>query len=84
MSYINFIEIPAKNKTKVWKVFSVIGYCTLGQIQFRPQWRKYVFLPAEDTIFDKDCLLSVAAKCHTATIMWRKENIHDARIQNAD
>ncbi len=50
----------------------------LGLITFNPAWRKFVFNPASDTIFDAACLSDIIIKLNDATAEWRaslkKEN----------
>lgn len=52
--HLKFIEIERKPKTKVWKV--MVGYLSLGKIKWYPPWRRYVFMPGRDTLFDAGCL----------------------------
>lgn len=59
-SYICFDELSQNGrKTKVFMVVTKDYECDLGTVQWNPQWRKYCFYPAEDTIFDKGCLLEI-------------------------
>lgn len=46
-------------KTKRWRVSAQDLF--LGSIQWYGPWRKYVFVPSVDTLFDAGCLLEVAA-----------------------
>ena len=43
----------------------------LGLITFNPAWRKFVFNPAPDTIFDAACLSDIIIKLNDATAEWR-------------
>lgn len=56
-SFVKLIEIdpPKGYVTKVFKVLSINGD-ELGLIKFFPRWRKYVFMPNENTLFDMGCL----------------------------
>ena len=62
MPYMNYklCELPKGRKTQMWEVSSIMGGCILGYIQWRSGWRKYVFQPAEDTVFDASCLREMA------------------------
>ena len=72
--YLDFFEIPSSRKTKIINVTSpnTNPILSLGYIKFYPQWRKYVFEPAEKTVFDESCLKKIAAFCSSLTIEWRK------------
>ena len=74
IKYLDFIEIPSSRKTKVINVISpnLDPIFSLGYIKFYPQWRKYIFEPAEKTIFDENCLKKIAEFCSSLTIEWRK------------
>jgi hypothetical protein len=62
-------------KTKVWVVWSgKEGFegNELGEVKFYPQWRKYSFFPASQTLFEHVCLRDIAEFCEEATAEWRK------------
>ena len=65
MAYMNFnkLEKPKGKVTETWEVISTAKehtegtrYCILGYVLWRSGWRRYVFQPAEDTVFDAACL----------------------------
>jgi hypothetical protein len=58
MPHMNFTktEKPRGRKTERWEVSSVIGDCFLGYVSWRNGWRRYVFEPARETVFDAACL----------------------------
>jgi hypothetical protein len=59
MSFITFKESNLYNKkTKTWQVWS--GDVFLGLISWKAQWRKYVFFPHADTLYDSICLMDIA------------------------
>ena len=76
--YLNFIkqEYPFR-KTPVYEVQNKSGE-RLGGIMFYPAWRKFVFNPAADTLFDANCLSDIIIKLNDLTAEWRtslkKEN----------
>lgn len=43
----------------------------LGTIKFYGAWRKFVFNPASDTIFDAACLSDIIIKLNDLTAEWR-------------
>lgn len=56
-NYLHFHEYPPKGKTKL------IGVGTmdmkLGDIKWYSPWRRYVFYPLANTLFDASCLTEV-------------------------
>jgi hypothetical protein len=47
-------------KTDTWEVWSLDKANHLGTVEWYSRWRKYVFSPEHSTIFDEDCLRSIA------------------------
>lgn len=71
MSYLQIIDQKVEGrKTKVFYVWNT-GNVQLGSIEFKPQWRKYVFQPLPNMAFDKDCLDEIANFLHSETVRWR-------------
>ena len=46
-------------KTPIFIIRNKESNFLLGQIKFYPQWRKYVFEPSEEVIFDTSCLKDI-------------------------
>lgn len=63
-------------KTKVWVVVNTMYGIVTGWIQWHGAWRKYCFFPANETLFDWDCLRLVADFCETKT----KEHYNSIKI----
>lgn len=59
------VENPGK-KTRIWDMRSKTGFMT-GSIRWWGAWRKYVFFPEPDCLFDKDCLRLIADFCEEQT-----------------
>lgn len=61
MGFLQLVEQPEQRTGKT-KVFSVINYARtfLGTVKWHSPWRRYVFLPAESTLFDPECLHDMA------------------------
>ena len=60
-SFLKFIKknsIP-NSKTERWAVISEITGAELGSIQWWEAWRKYVFMPSANTIFDNKYLSEI-------------------------
>lgn len=55
-SYIEIIPFEKKGKTMVYLVRSLKNDDVLGQIKWYNGWRRYVFMPIDDVIFDSLCL----------------------------
>ena len=50
-----------KGKTGIWYVYSVHDdTCHLGVIKWYWAWRRYVFWPEEETLYDSNCLKTIA------------------------
>lgn len=49
---------PGK-KTKLWDVLAKRDQGFLGRIGYYPQWRKYIFAPGAQTLFDAKCLADI-------------------------
>lgn len=47
-------------KTDTWEVWGVTSSFHIGQVRWLPPWRKYCFFPDSSTIWDEECLRSVA------------------------
>lgn len=54
--YIKIIETETNMKTKVWCIINKKYKETLGIIYYYAPWRKYVFKPGTDTVWDCKCL----------------------------
>ena len=73
MSYMDFVLQPQEEgrKTEKWKVISAMGSHELGVVSFHPAWRKYVFWPERNTIFDPACLRELADFVERQTNHWK-------------
>lgn len=50
----------------------------LGKIRFYPQWRRFVFYPKEDTLFDSSCLEDILFTINLVQQMWvNKESFEE-------
>lgn len=62
-SFVEFAELPEPRlKTKVWEARTTAehGNLILGRIRWRASWRRYVFHPEDDSLFDAGCLREIA------------------------
>lgn len=59
-------------KTPIYTVFNLERDVLLGHIVFYPAWRKFVFQPAKNTIFDTHCLNDVIHLLEDANRDWRE------------
>jgi hypothetical protein len=62
MSNLRFELYKTLPKTKVFTVISNHGDIELGRIGWYPQWRQYVFIPFNDTIYSYDCMEEIVDK----------------------
>ena len=51
---------PPGTKTRKWFVISRENGATLGFIAWHPPWRRYVFAPEPETVFEERCLRDLA------------------------
>jgi len=60
--WIEFEHYPSKvgQKTSVWIVRAKEGDVELGAIKWYGPWRTYAFFPANDTVYEDDCLCDIA------------------------
>ena len=60
--WIEFEHYPSKEgcKTSLWIVKTKEDSIPLGLIKWYGAWRTYAFFPANDTIFEDDCLRDIA------------------------
>jgi len=62
-SFLTFIEVRVPDqKTHRYRVLSKINEEELGVIRYHAHWRKFCFYPAQETIFDTDCLYELSTK----------------------
>lgn len=57
----------AEMETGEWSVNAKSGDALLGYVRWYQEWKRYVFHPKEDTLFDKECLMDIAQFIHTET-----------------
>ena len=71
--YMDFILQPQEEgrKTEKYKVISAMGSHLLGFVSFHPAWRKYVFWPEKNTLFDPACLRDLADFVERQTNQWK-------------
>lgn len=61
MSNLRFTQIANPgNKTCRWLITATRTGKQLGYIKFRPTWRKYIWGPLVNCIFDVDCTQEIA------------------------
>lgn len=63
--------------TRYWAVKAKQGNTPLGMVRWHSAWRRYVFRPEEDTLFDADCLCELQAFLREKTL----EQQEDARAR---
>jgi hypothetical protein len=69
--WVAFVTQPhGARKTGVWTVETIDGGECLGVVKFYPQWRRYAFFPALQTVYESDCLRNIADFCETQTRKW--------------
>jgi len=56
--YIDFLMESKSGKTNIYQVIS--NGVNLGDIKWYAPWRSYAFYPAENTLYEQDCLRDIA------------------------
>ena len=76
--YLTFIKdtVPGRKTPLVHVMNKEATY--LGLIYFNPGWRKYVFEPEANIIFDTKCLTDIISKLDELTKAW-KESLKNAK-----
>jgi hypothetical protein len=69
-TYVRFGELgtSASGKTKIWSVKNTTSDFQVGRIVWYSNWRKYVFEPAANCLFDIGCLTEIVDFIKTATM----------------
>lgn len=69
MAWIKFeiMQRLGTAKTDRWQVHSTLGGTLLGVVKWFPPWRQYAFFPEPGTLFEQDCLRSIADHCQIET-----------------
>jgi hypothetical protein len=62
-----FVGRTESGKTCLWNVKARGNHIPLGQVRWYGAWRKYVFYPAINTLFDYACLQDIAEFCRINT-----------------
>lgn len=75
--WIKFAEVDLKDgrKTKVWAVLTLDGRTCLGRVGWYPAWRRYVYAPHKDTLYEQDCLRLIATFCEGKTADRKRERM---------
>lgn len=75
MSYLTIAPGTKKDgqKTYTYCVFALASSVFLGIVKWRPGWRKYVFEPQPDTVFDCGCLREMADFLDQQTTMQKRK-----------
>ena len=60
-SFISFVLLSDRGRTKIYNVVSRSSGVPLGQVRWHSPWRRYIFAPAPSpgTIWSKECLEDV-------------------------
>jgi predicted RNase H-related nuclease YkuK (DUF458 family) len=57
--YLRFIDMEAKQKTKIIPVVNIHHDEQIGTIKWFGKWRQYALYPGDNTIWNVDCLNDV-------------------------
>ena len=71
--FIEFKQVPSAGTTSLHQVYNTENGSFLGVIKFYGAWRKYVFAPQPNTIFEPICLGDITNFLNNLTNAWRAE-----------
>lgn len=57
--YLEFKQVPYEGKTKRFEVISIKHGYSLGRISWYGAWRQYIFSPASETVWNRECLKDI-------------------------
>ena len=68
-TWVEFVRIEriGKQRTNRWSVNNRNG-TSLGVIRYHGAWRRYVFFPADATLFEHTCLRDIATFCERESV----------------
>jgi len=58
--YLEFEEYPSKTKTKIYIIYAIDGYYSLGKIKYFSGWQKYCFYSSVPNIVNSNQLREIA------------------------
>lgn len=64
---VNYLTDSKTGKTKVFEVLALDCEIILGYIKWYGAWRKYVFYPEANTLYDNKCMIELARICEEKT-----------------
>jgi hypothetical protein len=62
-----YIRIVSANGRAGWRVDAKDPAVELGYIEWFSRWRKYIFAPLNETVYEQTCLREIAIFCEAAT-----------------
>ncbi len=68
-----FVSLPTNGKTQVWSVLNSSTGIRLGTIRWYSGWRRYVFMPESDTMYDALCMTEIVGHIQTEMAKPRAE-----------
>ncbi len=54
-------------RTRIWNVEATRDGHWLGEVKWMGRWYRYAFWPTPDTVFEQNCLRTIAAFCEEMT-----------------
>jgi hypothetical protein len=85
-NWLEFISIgiPANRKMAVYNVRNQVANSHIGVIYWYGGFRKYVFEPAGETIFDANCLQEVSTFLKGLMEEWKKNKFRGKRVDTKE
>lgn len=81
-SFVDFTEMPTKlgAKTRRWQITNKSSSFEIGQIRWANAWRRYTFHPADNCIFDVNCLSEIIHFINNVTMTRNQETEVESKV----
>ncbi len=70
--FFSYRHKSKSGKTNIWQVQDAASR-VLGEIRWYASWRRYALFPDTGTVWERDCLRTVADFCETQTTKHRRK-----------
>lgn len=81
--WLKFSVAKHTGKTFKFDVFTEDGYILLGEIRWYGSWRCYAFFPSANTLFERECMRTIADVCERMTRDHKNGYVSTRPIKNS-
>lgn len=72
--WLEFQEMQTSTKTKVFFVWNKEKSTLIGEVRWYGPWRQYAFMPAQNTVWERQCLMDIARFINNLMVERKKLN----------